>query len=220
MNDRVSVIVPAWNSAPYLPEALQSVLQQGVTNLQIIVVDDGSTDGTAQIAQGFHPNVTYLYQTNQGPAAARNRGIQEATGDFIAFIDADDLWTAGRLHRQLTYLQAAPTVMILQGQIQYLHLVDERWQPQAAPFFAMSLTTALFRREAFAQVGKLDPSLPYCEDVDWFFRAQGQGITIQQQPAVAVYYRRHAHNLTNRMDQVRRYTLHVIMQHKQRRAVP
>jgi len=216
MNDHVSVIVPVWNGAAYLAEALQSVLQQGVPDLQVIVVDDGSTDGTAEVVQQFQPRVTYIYQVNQGPAAARNQGLQMATGAFIAFIDADDLWTANRLKRQLIDLQAEPTKRIVQGQIQYLHLVENQWQPHAAPFFAMSLTTALFRREVFAQVGLLDTSLPYCEDVDWFFRAQRQGITMNQQAIVTVYYRRHTNNLTNRLDLVRKYTLHVLMKHKQR----
>ncbi len=216
MNATVSVIVPVYNGATYLAEALQSVLQQGVPYVQIIVVDDGSTDGTAAVAQGFQPKVTYIYQANQGPSSARNRGLQMATGDFIAFNDADDLWTAGRLTRQLAYLQAKPSAQIIQEQLQYLHFVDNHWQPHAAPFFAMHLSTALYRREVFQQVGQLDTSLPYCEDVDWFFRAQSQGITMQQQEAVAVYYRRHKDNLTNQLDQVRKYTLRVLLKHKQR----
>lgn len=212
----VSVVVPVWNGATYLAEALQSVLQQEGANLQVIVVDDGSTDETAAVVQTFCPRVTYIYQSNQGPAAARNRGLQEATGDFIAFIDADDRWTTDRLKRQLTYLQATPTLDIVQEQIQYLHFGENGWQPHAEPFFALHLATALFRRAVFSQVGLLDASLPYCEDVDWFFRAQSQGIAIAQQPAVAVYYRRHKHNLTNRLDLVKKYTLHVLMKHKQR----
>lgn len=216
MNDHVSVIIPVWNGAPYLADALHSVLQQEGPDLQVIVVDDGSTDGTAAVVQQFQPRVTYLYQANQGPAAARNQGLQLATGAFIAFSDADDLWAAGRLPRQLCVLQAAPTTLIIQEQLQYLQLVDKQWQPHGTPFYAMSLTTALFRRAVFAQVGLLDPLLPYCEDVDWFFRAQSQGVTMAQQAAVALYYRRHTNNLTNRLDQVRKYTLHVLMKHKQR----
>jgi glycosyltransferase involved in cell wall biosynthesis len=216
MNCQVSVIVPVWNGAAYLADALQSVLQQGVSDLQVIVVDDGSTDDTKAVAQQFQPRVTYRYQANQGPAAARNHGLQVATGAFIGFIDADDQWSTGRLQRQVSLLQATPTLPMVQGQIQYLHLVDQCWQPHGAPFYAMSLTTALFRRELFAQVGALDPSLPYCEDIDWFFRAQSQGVTMVQQAGVAVYYRRHPNNLTNQLDQVRKYTLHVLMKHKQR----
>lgn len=220
MNNHVSVIVPVWNGATYLADALHSVLQQEGPDLQVIVVDDGSTDGTAAVVQQFQPRVTYLYQANQGAAAARNQGLQVATGAFIAFIDADDLWTTGRLLRQLCVLQAAPTTQLVQGQLQYLHLVGDQWQPHGVPFYVMSLTTALFRRAVFAQVGLLDPSLPYCEDVDWFFRAKSQGITIAQQAAVAVYYRRHPNNLTNQWDQVRKYTLHVLMKHKQRQMTP
>lgn len=219
MKTNVSVILPVLNGAAYIADALQSVLAQVVPELQVIVVDDGSTDGTAAVAQNFQ-KVTYIYQPNQGPAAARNRGLEEATGDFVAFIDADDLWAVNRLPRQLAYLQAMPTQQLVQWQLQYLHCVDEQWQPYAAPFFAMSLTTALFRREVFQQVGLLDTSLPYCEDVDWFFRAQHLGIAMPQQAVVAVYYRRHTNNLTNHTEQVRRYTLQVVMKHKQRQGAP
>ena len=96
MKPLVSVIVPVWNGAAYLDAALQSVWRQGVADLQLIVVDDGSTDDTADLIASYGTAVTPIYQPNKGPAAARNVGLQLATGKFVAFLDTDDVWVDGR----------------------------------------------------------------------------------------------------------------------------
>ena len=218
MSPLVSVIVPVWNGARYLDAALQSIWQQGVSELQVIVVNDGSTDETKQMLDDYGTAVTTIHQSNQGPAAARNAGLQHATGEFVAFLDADDVWANGRLQPQITHLQTNPQTDIVQGKIQYMRQMDNEWQPYGEPFFALSLVTGLFRRALFAQVGPLDESLLYCEDVDWFFRAKRCAVTIQQETAVALYYRQHTHNLTKRRDLIHQYTLRVLMKHKQTEA--
>ncbi len=218
MRPLVSVIVPVFNGAVYLDAALQSVWRQEIVNLQLIVIDDGSTDETPEIIARYGTAVTAISQVNQGPAAARNAGLRQAGGEFVAFLDADDEWIDGRLNRQLEYLRQNPTVDVVQGQIQYIRQINERWQPHDEPFFALSLVTGLFRRQVFEHIGLLDTSLPYCEDVDWFFRAQKANVSIQQQSEVALYYRRHQNNLTNRRDLIDHYMLRVVLKHKRTQA--
>ncbi len=108
----VSVIMPCYNSQQYVAEALDSVLQQDYPNLEVIVVDDGSTDNSLQILQQYadqnSDRITIIRQANQGPAAARNTGMQAATGKYIAFNDSDDLWLPGKVRAQVNYLENHP----------------------------------------------------------------------------------------------------------------
>lgn len=219
MTPQLSVIIPVWNGALYLDASIQSVLQQGFPDIEIIVVDDGSTDGSAELVSRMGKGITCISQQNQGPAAARNTGLQSSSGEFVAFIDSDDIWRKGRLSRQLAYLHDHPAIDIVQGQIQYMRQFEVEWLPYDAPFYAMSLSTALFRRELFDQVGVFDISMRYCEDVDWFFRAQQIGIAMHRQSGVTLYYRRHKDNLTNRNDLVKYYTLRCIRKYNQSRQI-
>lgn len=104
----ISVIIPAYNAACFIAQAIESAIRQTCKPSQIIIVDDGSSDATADIAEGFGPPVQVLRQTNKGVSAARNIGIAKATGDLIAFLDADDLWRPTKLEQQLALLQAYP----------------------------------------------------------------------------------------------------------------
>ena len=104
----VSVIIPAFNAEAHLGKCLSSIASQACDcRIEMIVIDDGSTDDTARIARSF-PDVTLIQQQNQGPAAARNRGLEAATGELIAFLDSDDLWPAGKLEEQLRILKCNP----------------------------------------------------------------------------------------------------------------
>ena len=102
----ISGIVPVYNGERYLRETLDSMLAQTYQPLEVIVVDDGSTDGTPKVVAGYGDRVRYIYQENSGPAIARNRGIDAARGEFIAFLDADDLWHPEKLMRQMTRFEA------------------------------------------------------------------------------------------------------------------
>jgi glycosyltransferase involved in cell wall biosynthesis len=113
----VSVIIPAYNAERYLIEALDSVRAQGHRPLEVIMVDDGSTDGTAGVVAQY-PDVRYVYQANRGPAAARNAGLRLAQGDLIAFLDADDVWSDDKLAVQLTLLSARAESQIVLGRLQ------------------------------------------------------------------------------------------------------
>jgi glycosyltransferase involved in cell wall biosynthesis len=190
----VSVIIPVFNGERFLREAVESVLAQQYSSLEIIVVDDGSTDGTANVARSLPETVRYLYQTNQGPAAARNRGIEQAQGSLIAFADADDLWPADKLELQLPYLIKEPAVDIVLGRIQQVLLSEA--QEIAEPAFSVNLGSAIIRKSVFERVGLFDETMRYSEDVDWFMRARESGAAIVTFDAVTLLYRQHEENMT------------------------
>jgi glycosyltransferase involved in cell wall biosynthesis len=190
----VSVIIPVFNGERFLREAVESVLAQQYSSIEIIVVDDGSTDGTANVAQSLPETVRYFYQTNQGPAAARNRGIEQAQGSLIAFADADDLWPADKLELQLPYLIKESAVDIVLGRIQQVFLSEA--QEIAEPAFSVNLGSAIIRKSVFERVGLFDETMRYSEDVDWFMRARESGAEIVTIDAVTLLYRQHEENMT------------------------
>jgi glycosyltransferase involved in cell wall biosynthesis len=174
-----------------LREAVESVLDQKYSPVEIIVVDDGSTDGTATVARSLP--VRYLHQTNQGPAAARNRGIEQAQGSLIAFADADDLWPVGKLDLQLPYFRG-PKIDIVLGKIQQV-TVDGPTQSQDTGF-SVNLGSGVMRKSVFERVGLFDETMRYSEDVDWFMRARESGTAIVTIDAVTLLYRQHEQNMT------------------------
>lgn len=214
MKPRVSVIMPVFNGETYLEAAMASVCSQSAAEIQFIVVDDGSSDGTADILAGCSSPVHVISQPNRGAPVARNAGLRMASGDFIAFIDSDDLWTPGRLQRQLQFMQEHPQVDLLQEHIQHIRFDGSQWANEDAPFHALSLSAALFRRHLFDELGHLDETMRYCDDVEWFLRAQRAGVSLQRTDDVALLYRRHASNLTNNKRQIAHYTLRALQKHK------
>jgi glycosyltransferase involved in cell wall biosynthesis len=197
----VSVVIPVFNGERFLREAVQSVLDQRYSPLEIIMVDDGSTDGTEAVAKGLSETVRYLYQTNQGPAAARNRGIEHARGELVAFADVDDLWPVDKLELQLPYLIRHPNIDIVLGRIQQVLLSETvagemQSQEFAEPAFSVNLGSAVIRKSVFARVGLFDETMRYSEDVDWFMRAREGGAAIVTIDAVTLLYRQHEQNMT------------------------
>jgi glycosyltransferase involved in cell wall biosynthesis len=201
---RVSVVIPAHNGERFLAEAVASVLAQEQDGLELIVVDDGSTDGTAQVARSL--GARCLEQENLGPAAARNAGIEAASGELIAFLDHDDLWPAGSLRALIARLEAEPELDLVMGRIRVEYL------PGALPIEIpvdgpddtlthVNLGAGLFRRHVFDRVGLFDPAFPHAEDVDWFLRALEQRVPMRIIDAVTLVYRLHGANVTR--DQAR-----------------
>jgi glycosyltransferase involved in cell wall biosynthesis len=191
MNLLVSVVIPVFNGEAFLREAVQSVLDQKYAPIEIIIVDDGSTDDTEAVARSLPDAVRYLRQMNQGPAAARNRGIEHAQGSLIAFADADDLWPAGKLQLQLPYLVRDPAIEIVMGRIQQVGLSQT-----VEPVFSVNLGSAVIRKSVFERVGLFDETMRYSEDVDWFMRAREAGAAIVTIDAVTLLYRQHEQNMT------------------------
>jgi len=193
---RLSVIVPVYNGERFLGEALSSVCSQCVIPMEIVVVDDGSTDGTAKIARDFDL-VRYVPQENGGPAAARNRGVENARGDLLAFLDHDDLWTPVKLGLQLRRLKENPELEMVTGHVQCLRLSDSGgWERHGLPRSMPLFGAILVRRTAFERVGPLDEKLRCTEDLDWFIRAREVAVRTAAIEETVLFYRLHGDNAT------------------------
>lgn len=198
----VSVIIPVYNGEQFLAQAIESVLDQSYKEIEIIVVDDGSTDNTAQIANSFQENIRYTYQSNSGPSAARNHGIKIAKGEAIAFLDIDDMWSQDKLEIHASYLAANPSVDIVQGLIQQITISEEQLKNQASfeiasqPYQFINLGSAMYRKLVFDKIGLLDETLKYAEDFDWFLRAWENNISKVVLDRVMLFYRKHDGNMT------------------------
>jgi glycosyltransferase involved in cell wall biosynthesis len=203
MNDRVSVIMPCRNAAPYLDAALRSVWRQERPVHEVVVVDCASGDGSADVALSHraagHP-VRLVSEGPLTPAAARNVAIAEASGDLFAFLDADDLWPAGKLQRQLDRLHRAPHVDMVSGYVRYFERADDSGLEPAADsrtetLFHVHLGACIYRSAVFGQVGRFDESLLYGEDVDLMLRVRETAVPFTILRSVELFYRRHAASL-------------------------
>ncbi len=184
MSRSVSVVIPTYNYAPFLPGAVEGARAQEWDDLEIIVVDDGSTDETPAVLEALaveNTNLRWFRQENAGAAAARNRGIEEARGEFVAFLDADDLWLAGKLAAQFDALAKRPEAAFSYTDVTLRHPdgVDEDLacgtpgQPLLLQLLGGNLfatPTVLARRECFREVGLFDASLRTGEDWDMWMR--------------------------------------------------
>lgn len=193
----VSVVIPAYNAGRFLAEAIDSVLAQEYEPLEIIVVDDGSTDGTAAVAQGYGPLIACIRQPNSGIGAARNGGVDAASGELLAFLDADDLWVPGRLRRQVEAMSSDPALDIVFGVVEAF--VDHRHTgtfvhevPPPGPGYLAS--AMLVRRETFLRVGPFATDLKVGEFIDWYARATDLGLRATALPDVVLRRRLHDSN--------------------------
>jgi glycosyltransferase involved in cell wall biosynthesis len=207
----VSVIIPAYNAAQFLREAVASVRAQGYSPIEIVIVDDGSTDNTAETIPSLGEGIRYVRQVNAGPAAARNHGLGEARGEWIAFLDADDLWPADKLTVQAARLEADLSLDVVLGRVQYLHdpgveKTDIRYEGPDDTLVNVHLGSGLYRRTAFDRVGLFNPALRFSEDHDWFLRARELGVRITILRQVTLLYRLHGKNMT-RTESVGDYNL-------------
>jgi glycosyltransferase involved in cell wall biosynthesis len=197
----VSVIIPVYNGQQYLAAAIDSVLEQDYRPLEIIVVDDGSTDESARIAQSYS-EVLYLYQANGGAAAARNTGIAAAHGEIIAFLDHDDLWTPNKLQVHVTYLLEHPEVAFtISTGVIYLDEGVERpeWLSAEELVHPQQLLGALVvHKETFNELGELDTTFKVAEDTEWLMRARDAGHPWTVLPEPVVLRRVHGDNLSTR----------------------
>ncbi len=199
----ISCIVPAFNGERYLGEALDSILAQTYRPLEVLVADDGSTDGTAAVLVGYGPLVRSLWQLNAGPAAARNLGLRTAGGEFIAFLDADDLWHPEKLTRQMARFAARPELDLCVTHARNFWIPELRERAalyRGHPRMTASLpgyspVTLLARRALFDTVGGFDVTLPVGEDTDWFLRAAEHAAVMELLPDVLVYRRLHQTNM-------------------------
>ena len=194
------MVVPVYNDAAYLGEALASVLGQTLAAAEIIVVDDGSTDDSAAVARRFAPRVRYERQEHGGAGLARNRGVRMASAELLAFLDADDIWMPEKLALQAQALQATPRLEAVFAHLEHFLSPDlsaDKAARLSCPSAAMPCTTAvamLIRRAAFDRVGGFDESGAIGEVVDWYVRARAAGLVEHMLPETLVRRRIHAHN--------------------------
>jgi len=195
---RISVIIPCFNRVELLPRAIDSVLSQkgavllrcesiadesesDAYELEVIVVDDGSTDGTKEFVAQHYPDVKYVYQKNQGVSAARNVAIKQATGDWIALLDSDDQWLPNKLQEQLSALRDTGLSICHTQEIWIrngvrVNQMDKHKKTggaiftQCLPLCAMSPSSILIKASVFDRVGVFDEQLPACEDYDLWLR--------------------------------------------------
>ena len=195
----VSVIIPVYNGERHLASTLESVVAQDYRPIEILVIDDGSEDGSAGVAQGF-PDVRYFHQHNQGPGVARNLGLENARGELVAFLDADDIWTPNKLRLQVGYLLDHPGTGIVFAR-QRIHLdpgvakpswlKDELLENDSVGY---GVCTLVAWKTVFDQVGRFDPEFVLAEDADWFLRAKDAGIPVGVVPEVLLHQRIHGSN--------------------------
>lgn len=183
MEKAVSVIIPTYDRLPFLTKAVESVKAQSYNGYELIVVDDGSRDGTPEWVKSLGRDIIYIRQANRGPAAARNAGIKAARTDLFAFLDSDDRWRRDKLSIQLGEMGKRPEYLLShtqevwhkQGKVlpqrgkhrKYHGRIFER----CLPLCSVSMSTVIARRELFERIGLFDEKLPCCEDYDFWLRA-------------------------------------------------
>ncbi len=199
----IAVVVPVWNGRPYLAEALASLRAQTHAACEIVVVDDGSTDGSGELAATLLPEGRVVRQpTNAGLAAALIRGVRETTAEVVAFLESDDVWLPEKLAREAAFFAAHPDVA---WTLCHAEIFLEPGCPRPAwlrPEYlgvpsVVAFTSALaVRRSAFAHAGDFDPSYRYGQDTEWMMRAQAAGLRRGTLPDVLVRRRIHDSNLS------------------------
>ncbi|MES2176676.1 MAG: glycosyltransferase family A protein [Gemmatimonadota bacterium] len=205
----VSVVIPVHNGVRFIREAVRSAQGQSRAPAEIIVVDDGSTDGTADVVRAL-PGVTYVRQENAGPASARNHGVRLATRAFLAFLDADDLWSVDKTALQLALFEKEPEMDVVVGHSQRVILIawregEPQYETVGNPIFYLHLGSSLFRRASFDRVGAFDERMRMGEDVDWFLRAKETGMRMRFHDDVVQPYQKHDANVTLDREEMNRW---------------
>ncbi len=199
MNKLLSVIVPVHNGEKYLHKALDSLLVFSHFGLEIIIIDEASTDLSLEIALSYGSRIKIL--SNQkwgGPSQARNLGIEASTGEYIGFLDQDDLWVGDFVSTGLQRLESEPSVDIVQCQAME---IDEDDNLTSEPQYYLILGSLLMKRSVFEMVGLFDESLKRTDDFDFFARIKEHDIPIERLDKIGYQYRKHDQNLSNNIDQ-------------------
>ena len=197
---QISVIIPTHNRAHTLPRALDSVIKQSSSPLEIILVDDGSSDNTSTLIRQDYPDVHYLHQPNQGVSAARNLGISESKGEWLAFLDSDDEWLADKLKTQQALLQTDPQLRLCHTEEIWIRNGKRvnamkkhaksggRIYLNCLPLCVISPSSVIIHRSLFDELGLFDETLPACEDYDlWLRICAGEAVGFVEQPQILKY---------------------------------
>jgi len=225
---KLSVIMPVYNRERYVVPALRSLVRQrDAADLDIIVIDDGSTDGSAEAVRSMiveHPCIRLFRQENMGVARTRNAGLRQlpADAEFVSFLDSDDISLAGRFKTDLARFGARPGLELTYSLMTLVERIDdERLEPavdsRTMTMRGISLSTALFRRSLVERTGEFDEEFEQAEDTDYLLRVFETGPNYELLDNVAVYYRRHAGNITKEHDSRVRNHLRAIHKSMRRR---
>ncbi len=193
-----------YNTERYISQALDSILAQTSPPDEIVVVDDGSTDGTPDVLRGYAKQIRLIRQQNCGPARALNVAMAAANGDAFAFLDADDLWVPDKLRIQIAALAAEQDLEAVFGAIQQFASPDldsdeaKGYIVPDAPQPGISKNALLIRRDAFERIGPFDEQYTASEFVDWYARASARGLRARMLPEVLALRRHHPGNLGRR----------------------
>ena len=197
----VTVIIAVYNCEKYLAQAIESVLAQTYKAIEIIIIDDGSTDGSAEVAKSFLPQIKYYFQENSGLAAALNQGISLSQGKLIAFLDSDDLWVADKLTYQMRVFASNPDLEAVFGHVRQFkspELDEASKQSIQIPVEVIPgyfKGTMLIKREAFERVGWFDSQIKIGDFLDWYLRASEQSLKSLMLPEVVTKRRLHKTNM-------------------------
>jgi glycosyltransferase involved in cell wall biosynthesis len=193
----VSVIIPTFNRARFLPDAIESVLSQGVESLELIVVDGVSSDDTMQVLRRWDGAIRVIEEPNKGIGPARNVGVRASRGEFLAFLDSDDYWLPGKLRRQLEEFERHPELEAVYGNLEqfYDDSVDDEFRRRhpiktlVGP--ARVSGVMLIRRQSFFRVGLFDPAALGGVDIAWGMSANQAGLRTSMLPEVVTARRLH-----------------------------
>ncbi len=192
----VSCVVPVFNGARFLEEAVESIEAQSWRPLEIVVIDDGSTDETPAVMARLGNRIRALSQPNQGPSAARNAGIAAASGDFIGFLDCDDRWLPEKTAIQMARFGAMPELELSRGQASNWWTEGQSQEGDGVADTMSGISTALVRRGLFDRIGMFDPSLRHLDWTEWLLRAADLGIIAEALPDTLALRRIHRNNLS------------------------
>lgn len=218
MKPAVSVVIPVFNQERYLGEAIDSVLAQTYAKVETVVVDDGSTDRTAEIAAGYGSRIVYLRQENAGAAAALNRGIQAATGDLIGWLSSDDVYLANKVARQVDLLCTGPDLVAAYTDFAVIDAAGQLTKIVRSPHYGdrtefirrlilgnfVNGSSILARRQALLEAGLFDPAMWYHADANMWLRLLKLG-GFGHVPEVLLRYRVHAGAASRNLAEMRRY---------------
>ena len=220
---KVSVIIPTFNRARYIREAIDSVLSQAYQSYEIVVIDDGSTDSTREVLAPYGNKIKYFYQENKGLSNARNHGIRESCGEYIALLDSDDLWLPEKLEKQVALLDENPEAAFVCSDTYVIDTLGEvikvwkKGRHHQETFESLYesnyvyVSTTLIRRQCLDTVGYFDEGLSFSEDYDLWLRLSGR-YTFKHMPACLAKYRVHENNMSKNFDT--RVYAHRIIAHK------
>lgn len=216
----VSVVIPVHQGERFLADAIDSALAQTYRPIEIIVVDDGSTDGSGDVARRY-PEVRLLTQEQAGPSAARNAAFAVMSGEYVALLDADDIWNPDKLDLQVGHLESNPGAALVLA-----HHEDLTVDDVAAPLIARNIErlgidrvapiSVVARREVVEAIGGFDERLRTAEDTDWLIRAREAGLRMDILDRVVMRRRFHGGNLTYDTDAIRAATMRSLHHHIRR----